>query len=92
MLVRQVLQGSESTGITDDMLDSMLENILSQDDPSSEVLSDEEGEEPQISEEEMLKKIQVLNDMGFCDEEANRDALESSGGDVDAAVERLLNM
>eukprot|EP00204_Picochlorum_oklahomense_P001971 CAMPEP_0118801106 /NCGR_PEP_ID=MMETSP1161-20130426/2771_1 /TAXON_ID=249345 /ORGANISM="Picochlorum oklahomensis, Strain CCMP2329" /LENGTH=355 /DNA_ID=CAMNT_0006729005 /DNA_START=321 /DNA_END=1388 /DNA_ORIENTATION=+ len=92
MLVRQVLEGSESTGITDDMLVSMLDSILSQDDPISEVLSDEEGEEPQISEEEMLKKIQVLNDMGFCDEEANRDALESSGGDVDAAVERLLNM
>lgn len=33
-----------------------------------------------------------LKEMGFINEEANFDALSKTGGNVDAAVERLLNM
>lgn len=92
MIIRQVLGEGDSPSISDDVLESMLDDILSQEDPIPGVFSDEDSDKPQISEEEMLTKIQVLKDMGFRDEEANRHALESSGGDVDAAVERLLNM
>ncbi len=33
-----------------------------------------------------------LKEMGFVNEEQNFQALEKTGGNVDAAVERLLNM
>ena len=33
-----------------------------------------------------------LKDMGFINEDANYEALSKTGGNVDAAVERLLNM
>lgn len=45
----------------------------------------------EIGEAEMDSKIQILKDMGFPNEEANRRALQTSGGDVNGAVEILLN-
>ena len=44
-----------------------------------------------IDESEMNSKIQILKDMGFPNEEANRRALQTSGGDVNGAVEILLS-
>lgn len=93
MALRQVLEGHESPNVSDDVLQSMLDDVLSsQGNPISGGFSGANMSEPQISEEEMLRKIQVLKDMGFHDEEANRSALRRSGGNVNAAVERLLNM
>lgn len=45
-----------------------------------------------IDESEMNSKIQILKDMGFPNEEANRRALQTSGGDVNGAVEILLSV
>jgi hypothetical protein len=45
----------------------------------------------EIDESEMNTKIQILKDMGFPNEDANRRALQTSGGDVNGAVEILLN-
>jgi ubiquilin len=33
-----------------------------------------------------------MNDMGFVNEETNLEALKATGGNVQAAIERLLNM
>ena len=37
-------------------------------------------------------QLQTMKDMGFINEDANIRALQASGGDVNVAIERLLNM
>jgi ubiquilin len=36
--------------------------------------------------------LKALNDMGFVNKEVNIQALEQTGGNVEAAVERILGM
>lgn len=50
------------------------------------------GNTNQPPEERFKDQLQQLNDMGFTNKEANIQALTATMGNVDAAVERLLNM
>jgi len=79
---------------------SMLENLISDFDSINGNLRDGFGllntsssmtANREIDESEMNSKVQILKDMGFPNEEANRRALQTSGGDVNVAVEILLN-
>lgn len=45
----------------------------------------------QDPEEAYREQLQQLRDMGFINTEANIAALQATGGNVNAAVERLLN-
>ena len=46
----------------------------------------------QDPKEKYATQLQSLKDMGFINEAANLDALKATNGNVEAAVERLLNM
>jgi hypothetical protein len=45
--------------------------------------------DPKVAYQEQNK---VLKDMGFTNDDLNFEVLKQTGGNVDAAVERLLNM
>jgi ABC-type dipeptide/oligopeptide/nickel transport system ATPase subunit len=94
-ILREVLGEEGSRQISGEMIDSMLTDMNSIRDamrsgnpnPLAAMQSTR-----QIDEAEMASKIQILRDMGFPDEHANRRALQISGGDINAAVEALLTM
>lgn len=93
LAVRQAMGEHGSPDMSDDAVQNMLADVLaSQGNSLPGLVSGINRPHPQISEEEMLAKIQALKDMGFLDEEANRRALQMSNGDINVAVERLLNM
>ena len=43
-------------------------------------------------EERFKEQLKALNDMGFVNKEVNIQALEQTGGNVEAAIERILGM
>lgn len=43
-------------------------------------------------EERFKDQLKALNDMGFVNKEVNIQALEQTGGNVEAAIERILGM
>lgn len=43
-------------------------------------------------EERFKEQLKALNDMGFVNKEVNIQALTATGGNVEAAVERILSM
>ena len=48
---------------------------------------------PTVDYKELYKdQLAKLKDMGFPNEEVNIDVLKKSGGNIDIAVEKLLNM
>ena len=94
-ILREVLGEEGSRQISGEMIDSMLTDMNSIRDAmrsgNQNPLAAMQGLR-QIDEAEMASKVQILKDMGFPDEHANRRALQLSGGDVNAAVEALLTM
>lgn len=95
-ILRDVLGEEGSQQVSSEML----ENLVSNFDSISGNLRDSLPIMPplgnmragrEIEETEMQSKIQILKDMGFPNDEANRRALQTSGGDVNGAVEILLS-
>ena len=59
----------------------------------NQLMSNLGGANSNVPPEERFKdQLQSLNDMGFTNKQANIQALQATGGNVEAAVERLLAM